>query len=95
MIACPTCGRCRIDVAGLAGEVRRVTSGWTDDITIAVMGCEVNGPGEAREADVGVAGGGGAMLLFARGEERGRVDPSSAADALIREAKKIIREKRQ
>ncbi len=95
VVACPTCGRCGIDVVGLAEEIKRVTSGWTDDITIAVMGCEVNGPGEAREADVGVAGAGKKMLLFSKGEERGRIDPSSAAEALIEEAKRISLEKQQ
>jgi len=93
VVACPTCGRCGIDVAGLAAEVKRVTSGWTDDITIAVMGCEVNGPGEAREADVGIAGAGKKMLLFSKGVEKGRVDPASAADALLEEARKIGLEK--
>ncbi len=93
VVACPTCGRCGIDVAGLAEEVKRVTSGWTDDITIAVMGCEVNGPGEAREADVGIAGAGKKMLLFSKGVERGRVEPSSAADALVEEARKLRVEK--
>jgi (E)-4-hydroxy-3-methylbut-2-enyl-diphosphate synthase len=94
IVACPTCGRCNVDVVGLAEEVKRVTSGWTEDITIAVMGCEVNGPGEAREADVGIAGAGSKMLLFSKGVEMGRLEPSSAVRALIEEARRISSEKR-
>lgn len=67
-VSCPTCGRTRIDLIGLANAVEARFGALERDITIAVMGCEVNGPGEAREADFGVAGGNGFGSLFIRGE---------------------------
>ena len=67
VIACPTCGRCQIDVQAIAEEVERKTAHIRKSLVVAVMGCAVNGPGEAREADVGIAGGEG-VLLFASGE---------------------------
>ena len=57
LVSCPTCGRTRIDLIGLAHQVEDALQGCQKDITVAVMGCAVNGPGEAREADLGVAGG--------------------------------------
>ncbi|MFH1866438.1 MAG: flavodoxin-dependent (E)-4-hydroxy-3-methylbut-2-enyl-diphosphate synthase [Candidatus Eisenbacteria bacterium] len=67
VIACPTCGRCQIDVQAIAEEVERKTAHIRKSLVVAVMGCAVNGPGEAREADVGIAGGGDEALLFAEG----------------------------
>ncbi len=66
-VSCPTCGRTRIDLIGLAKRVEAAVSGLDRDITVAVMGCEVNGPGEAREADYGIAGGPGFGSLFVKG----------------------------
>ncbi len=68
LISCPTCGRTRIDLIGLAEKVEQRLAGLDRDLTVAVMGCEVNGPGEAREADYGIAGGKGFGSLFVRGE---------------------------
>lgn len=68
IISCPTCGRTTIDVENLAREVARRTAHITKPLKVAVMGCVVNGPGEAREADVGIAGGGGRGALFLRGQ---------------------------
>ena len=68
IISCPTCGRTRIDLIGLAGRVEEALRDCEKPITVAVMGCVVNGPGEAREADVGIAGGEGCGLLFCKGE---------------------------
>ena len=68
LVSCPTCGRTEIDLIGLATEVERRLQGLDRDITVAVMGCVVNGPGEAREADYGVAGGKGKGLLFKKGQ---------------------------
>lgn len=82
-VSCPTCGRTEIDLISLAGEVERRLAGCKRDITVAVMGCVVNGPGEAREADYGVAGGRGCGLLFRRGETVRRVPEALLADALI------------
>ena len=67
-VSCPTCGRTRIDLIGLARRVEQAVSGLDRDITVAVMGCEVNGPGEAREADYGIAGGPGFGSLFVKGQ---------------------------
>ena len=69
IIACPTCGRTRIDLIRLANEVEQALSDCQKPITVAVMGCVVNGPGEAREADVGIAGGDGCGILFVRGKQ--------------------------
>ena len=68
IVACPTCGRTRIDLIGLANRVEQALKDCKKPITVAVMGCVVNGPGEAREADVGIAGGDGVGMLFAKGE---------------------------
>lgn len=68
VVACPTCGRTRIDLVGLASQVEKFCEGYDLDIKVAVMGCAVNGPGEAKEADLGVAGGRGEGLIFRHGE---------------------------
>ena len=69
VVSCPTCGRTRIDLIGLAEKVEKMVSKYDNlDIKVAVMGCVVNGPGEAREADIGVAGGVGEGLLIKKGE---------------------------
>ena len=81
VIACPTCGRCQIDVQAIAEEVERKTAHIRKDLVVAVMGCAVNGPGEAREADVGIAGGGDEALLFADGE----IVSTLAADSALAE----------
>jgi len=83
IISCPTCGRCNVDLIPLAQEVERRLAGSTREITVAVMGCAVNGPGEARAADFGIAGGIGEGLLFARGETRGKVPMEGLVDALF------------
>lgn len=82
LVSCPTCGRTEIDLISLASEVERRLHGLDRDITVAVMGCVVNGPGEAREADYGVAGGKGCGLLFRKGEIIKRVPEAELADAL-------------
>lgn len=68
IISCPTCGRTKIDLIGLANQVENLLKNETRDIKVAVMGCVVNGPGEAREADIGIAGGDGCAVLFKKGE---------------------------
>jgi len=84
-VSCPTCGRCQIDLIKVAEEVERRLQSVDKQITVAVMGCAVNGPGEAREADVGVAGGKGEGLIFRKGEIVRKVAESELADALIEE----------
>lgn len=92
LISCPTCGRCRFDMARIAEEVeRRVRTVHTDrHIKAAVMGCEVNGPGEARDADVGIAGGDGGGLLFKHGKPMYRAPESELIDALMKEIDSLI-----
>ena len=83
LVACPTCVRTQIDLIGLAREVETRLAGVDREITVAVMGCVVNGPGEAREADYGIAGGKDCGMLFRKGEILGRVDGDRLCDALI------------
>ena len=68
VVSCPTCGRTRIDLISLAGQVEKMVEDIPLDIKVAVMGCAVNGPGEAKEADIGIAGGDGEGLLIKKGE---------------------------
>jgi (E)-4-hydroxy-3-methylbut-2-enyl-diphosphate synthase len=83
LIACPTCGRTQIDLIGLAQEVERRLQDCKKPITVAVMGCIVNGPGEAREADVGIAGGRDCGVLFAKGQKLKTLPYDQLADALL------------
>ena len=83
LIACPTCGRTRIDLIGLAGQVEERLKGVHNPITVAVMGCVVNGPGEASAADVGIAGGDGEGLLFRKGEIVKKVPQQALVDELF------------
>ena len=83
LISCPTCGRTRIDLISLAQEVERRLHGVDKPITVAVMGCVVNGPGEASAADVGIAGGDGVGLLFRRGEIVKKVPHDQLVDELF------------
>lgn len=89
LIACPTCGRTRIDLIPIAGEVERRLAGCEKDITVAVMGCAVNGPGEAAAADIGIAGGKGEGLLFRKGEILYKVPQERLVDALMEEIGKL------
>ena len=85
LIACPTCGRTNIDLIPMAEEVERRLMGCTKPITVAVMGCAVNGPGEASSADVGIAGGKGEGLLFRKGKILRKVPQDQLVDALMAE----------
>ena len=89
LISCPTCGRTRYDMIPIAREVERRLQGCTKPITVAVMGCVVNGPGEARAADVGIAGGDGEGLLFRHGEILRKVPQDKLVDALMDEIDKL------
>jgi (E)-4-hydroxy-3-methylbut-2-enyl-diphosphate synthase len=83
IISCPTCGRCEIDIISMTKKVERAVRNIDAQIKIAVMGCVVNGPGEARDADVGIAGGKGYGLLFRKGKIVGKVKEKSLMDALL------------
>ncbi len=85
IISCPTCGRTEIDLFGLVEKVEKAVSNLTIAPKIAIMGCVVNGPGEAREADIGIAGGRGTGILFKKGEVIRKIPEEQLADALIRE----------
>jgi (E)-4-hydroxy-3-methylbut-2-enyl-diphosphate synthase len=85
VISCPTCGRTRIDVIGLATQVGERLKNVHKPIKVAVMGCAVNGPGEAREADVGIAGGDGVGLIFKKGEILRKVPEERLLDELMKE----------
>ena len=89
LIACPTCGRTRIDLIPMAEEVERRLMNCTKNITVAVMGCAVNGPGEATAADVGIAGGKGEGLIFRKGEILYKVPQERLVDALMEEIEKL------
>ena len=89
LIACPTCGRTKYDMVPIAREVERRLQGCTKPITVAVMGCVVNGPGEASAADVGIAGGNGEGLLFAKGKILRKLPESELVDALFEEIDKL------
>ena len=94
LISCPTCGRTRINLEKLALEVERRLEGITEPITVAVMGCVVNGPGEAREADVGLAGGIGEGLIFRKGEVLRKVPEEKLVNELFVEIEKILLERK-
>ncbi|MBE6900115.1 MAG: flavodoxin-dependent (E)-4-hydroxy-3-methylbut-2-enyl-diphosphate synthase [Ruminococcaceae bacterium] len=89
IVSCPTCGRTRIDLIKLANEVEEALRGCEKPITVAVMGCAVNGPGEAREADIGVAGGDKCGLIFRKGEILRKVPENEILPALLEEIGRI------
>ena len=88
-VSCPTCGRTRIDLVKIAGEVEDRLRGCEKNIKVAVMGCVVNGPGEAKEADIGIAGGDGCGLVFKKGEIIAKVPEDKLVDALMEEIEKL------
>ena len=90
LVSCPTCGRLEYDMIPLAKKVEKYLDGVHHDITVAVMGCPVNGPGEARAADVGIAGGSGAGILFRNGEVVRKVPEAEMFEALVEEIENLI-----
>ena len=93
LISCPTCGRTAIDLPAIAAEVETRLGGIRDPISVAVMGCVVNGPGEAREADVGIAGGKGEGLVFRKGEILRKVSEAELVGELFREIDALLAER--
>ncbi len=89
IVSCPTCGRTQIDLISLADKVEKAVSGINKDIKIAVMGCIVNGPGEAREADLGITGGSGKAVIFRKGEILRTVPEDEVLGALLEEIEKL------
>jgi (E)-4-hydroxy-3-methylbut-2-enyl-diphosphate synthase len=89
IISCPTCGRCEIDLFSLVDKVEKALSGIEASPKVAIMGCVVNGPGEAKEADIGIAGGRGQGILFKKGELIEKVPEDRMAEVLINEVKQL------
>jgi 1-hydroxy-2-methyl-2-(E)-butenyl 4-diphosphate synthase len=89
IVSCPACGRCRVDLPGLAGQVKERLAHIAAPLRVAVMGCEVNGPGEAKDCDLGIASAGGIVHLFIKGEVVGRVAVEEAVNRLCAEAEKM------
>ena len=94
MISCPTCGRTSIDLPAIASEVEKRLQAIKEPISVAVMGCVVNGPGEAREADVGIAGGKGEGLVFRKGEILRKVPENELISELFKEIDALLAERR-
>ena len=84
IISCPTCGRTRIDLIGLVNQVDAALKDCKNPITVAVMGCVVNGPGEAREADIGIAGGDGCGMIFEKGRQVAKLPYDELLPELLR-----------
>lgn len=95
LIACPTCGRTSIDLPAIAAQVEKKLEGVKDSLDVAVMGCVVNGPGEARGADVGIAGGNGEGLIFRKGEIVRKVPENMLVEELFKEIDAILEERKQ
>jgi (E)-4-hydroxy-3-methylbut-2-enyl-diphosphate synthase len=89
IVSCPTCGRCEIDLIPIAEEVQRRLAGSRLPLKVAVMGCVVNGPGEARDADIGVAAGKGVGLVFVKGQPVRKVAEADIVAALMEEIDRL------
>ena len=89
LVSCPTCGRTKIDLISLANEVEERLRSVRKNIKVAVMGCVVNGPGEAREADIGIAGGDGSAIIFKKGQVLRTVKEDRIVDELMAEIEKL------
>jgi (E)-4-hydroxy-3-methylbut-2-enyl-diphosphate synthase len=89
IISCPTCGRCNIDLFGIAENIEKALLLKSVPVKIAIMGCVVNGPGEARDADIGVAGGDGVGILFRKGEVVKKFPQDKLVDVLLEEVEKF------
>ncbi|HXH48241.1 MAG TPA: flavodoxin-dependent (E)-4-hydroxy-3-methylbut-2-enyl-diphosphate synthase, partial [Terriglobia bacterium] len=93
VIACPTCGRLEVDLFKIAGEIEQATSHIKMPLSLAVMGCAVNGPGEAREADLGVAAGRGNGMIYRQGKAIRRVSEDEIVPALLEEIERFVADK--
>ena len=89
MISCPTCGRTRVPLLEIAAKVENMIRDLPYDLKVAVMGCAVNGPGEAKEADVGIAGGDGEFLLFRKGVVVRKIRAEDVYDELVRTIREL------
>ena len=89
IVSCPTCGRCNIDLINIANEVENKIQDLDKNMTVAIMGCDVNSPGEAREADIGIAGGKGQGILFKKGEIVRKIPADKLVEELLDEIDKF------
>jgi (E)-4-hydroxy-3-methylbut-2-enyl-diphosphate synthase len=95
IISCPTCGRCEIDLLNLTGKIEKALAGRKDYLKVALMGCVVNGPGEAADADIGIAGGKGQGILFKKGKAFKKVKEKDFVKVLLKEIKLMDKEKKE
>ncbi len=95
LISCPTCGRCQIDLFKLLNEVEQELPLTEEALQVAIMGCVVNGPGEAKDADLGIAGGKGCGILFKQGKLVKKVPEDKLLETLISEINQILEERKQ
>ncbi len=95
IISCPTCGRCEVDLLGLSGKIEKALAGKKDYLKIALMGCVVNGPGEAADADIGIAGGRGQGVLFKKGKAVRKVNEKDFMKVLLKEINMMIDERKK
>jgi (E)-4-hydroxy-3-methylbut-2-enyl-diphosphate synthase len=93
IISCPTCGRCEWSLEKTAAEIESQTRNIRVPLKVAVMGCAVNGPGEAKHADIGVAGGQGQCLLFKKGQVLDKIPEGQVVEVLLREIREMTKEK--
>jgi (E)-4-hydroxy-3-methylbut-2-enyl-diphosphate synthase len=91
VISCPTCGRIKFDCIAIASEIENELSHITEPIKVAVMGCVVNGPGEAKQADVGIAGGDGVGLLYVKGKVKKKLAEKDIVHAVVTEVESLVR----
>ena len=95
IISCPTCGRCKINLFDIAEKAEKALLESKDLVKIAIMGCAVNGPGEAKEADIGIAGGDGTGILFKKGKLVKKIDQDKLLDVLLEEVEKYTKSRRE
>ena len=93
IISCPTCGRCEIDLTRFVEKVERAVKKMTAPLTVAIMGCVVNGPGEAKEADIGIAGGKGVGVLFKKGKVIRKLKEKDFISVLLNEIQRMVEER--
>jgi (E)-4-hydroxy-3-methylbut-2-enyl-diphosphate synthase len=91
IIACPTCGRCNINLFDIVERVEKALMTTTEPLKIAIMGCVVNGPGEAKEADIGIAGGDGSGVLFRKGKVVKKFGQDKLVDVLLHEVREYVK----
>ena len=95
IVSCPTCGRCQIDLLGLTEKIKKALSGRKEYLKVALMGCVVNGPGEAADADIGIAGGKGFGMLFKKGVAFKRIEEKEFVEVLLEEINIMLEEMKE